>query len=107
MRISPYPLSTYQAVHLPQPATTSAPDSPALSRGGETTFGARLTHAVQEVDALQHAAEAQIQRLAAGEAESLQGVVIAVERADLALELTIQVTQRAVEAYQEISRMQV
>ena len=48
-----------------------------------------------------------MERVATGDAEDLHEAIIAVEKADIALRLTAQVTQRAVEAYKEISRMQV
>jgi len=67
----------------------------------------RLADAVADVNGLQQEANLQAENLATGDAESLQDVVVAVEKADLALQLTVQVTQKAVQAYQEVSRLQV
>ena len=45
--------------------------------------------------------------LAAGQVEDISQVVIAAEKADIAVQLTLAVRNKAVEAYQEIMRMQV
>jgi flagellar hook-basal body complex protein FliE len=59
------------------------------------------------VNQTQVEANTQAQQLATGEADNIQDVVLSMEKADLALQLTVQVAQRAIEAYREISRMQV
>lgn len=56
---------------------------------------------------MQAAADQAVWRLAAGQADNLHEVMIAVERASIALELTIAIRNKLVEAYQEIMRMQV
>ena len=45
--------------------------------------------------------------LAAGRIEDVSQVVIAAQKADIALQLTLQMRNRAMSAYQEIMRMQV
>lgn len=70
-------------------------------------FLSRLTQAVREVNDLQGEASLQATQLATGQARDLNEVVVAVEKADLALQLTVQITQKAVQAYQEISRLPV
>ncbi len=88
-----------------RPSTSSVqPGAPAAA---PAPFTDRLQAAVQQVNALQHTAGAQAELLATGRATDLQQAVVAIEKADLALELTVQVTQKAVQAYQEISRLQV
>ena len=71
------------------------------------SFSELLQGALERVNAGQQQADLAIERVATGDAEDLHEAIIAVEQADLALRLTAQVTQRAVEAYKEISRMQV
>ena len=88
------------------------PSTPGVQPGGApppaaAPFTDRLQAAVSEVNALQQTANSQAELMATGQAQDLQGAVAAIERADLALELTVQVTQKAVQAYQEISRLQV
>jgi len=46
-------------------------------------------------------------KLAAGQVEDISEVVIAGEKASIAVQLTMQVRNKMVEAYQEIMRMQV
>lgn len=52
------------------------------------------------------AADSQLRRLAAGEDVPLHDVMISMERARLDLMLVVEVRNRLVEAYQELSRMQ-
>ena len=70
-------------------------------------FGEMLAKQLGALDELQHAASAQAQALATGRAEDVAQVVMEVERATLALQLASQFRNRAVEAYQEVFRMQV
>lgn len=73
----------------------------------EKTFGAYLKDALSNVNALQKESERQNTLLAAGKVEDVSQVVVAGAKADLALQLTLQIRNRAVSAYQEIMRMQV
>ena len=70
-------------------------------------FGEYLTDALKETNALENNAAALNAALAAGEIDDVSQVVIASQKADIALNLTLQVRNRAVSAYQEIMRMQV
>lgn len=62
---------------------------------------------LDKVNGLQGTAEDYARRLAAGEEIDMHKVMIAGEQASMALSMTIQMRNRAVEAYQEILRMQV
>jgi len=77
------------------------------SAGSGRSFGAELVNQVERLDALQHEASTQAQALATGKAEDVTSVVLAVERASLALQLAVQVRNKAVEAYQDVFRMQI
>ncbi|MGS0764255.1 flagellar hook-basal body complex protein FliE [Syntrophomonas curvata] len=72
----------------------------------KTNFISYLNDALQEVDNLQKEAAASAQKLALGEEGYLHNTMIAYEKANLALQLTIEVRNKIVEAYQEIMRMQ-
>ncbi|MFO8079807.1 MAG: flagellar hook-basal body complex protein FliE [Armatimonadota bacterium] len=74
--------------------------------GDGVSFTDVLREALARVNETQHHADTAVQRVATGEADDLHEAIIALEKADLTLRLTAQVTQRAVSAYQEISRMQ-
>lgn len=75
------------------------------TESGESFFS-YLKDALQEVDDLQKEAAVSGQRVALGDEEYLHNTVIAYEKANLALQLTIQVRDKIVEAYQEIMRIQ-
>ena len=70
------------------------------------SFSDMLSAAIRDVNGLQKAAEAKNVDLAAGRVEDLSEVMIAAQKAALALQLTVQVRNKVVEAYQEIIRMQ-
>ena len=60
-----------------------------------------------QVDQLQGQADRSASQLVLGDPRSLHAVMIASEEASLALSTVLQVRSRALEAYQEIMRMQV
>lgn len=63
--------------------------------------------ALRYVNDLQLEADKLDRQLAAGTVENIHEVTIAAEKAALALELTVQIRNRLVEAYQEFMRMTV
>jgi flagellar hook-basal body complex protein FliE len=70
-------------------------------------FKEMLYDAIDNVSDLQRNADELMTKLATGEAEDLHQVMIAVEKVNLALQLTLQIRNKMLEAYQEIMRMQV
>jgi flagellar hook-basal body complex protein FliE len=76
---------------------------------GETTngFGDMLADKLGGLQATQEEAAAQSQALAAGTAEDASQVVMAVERAQLSMQLAAQLRDRGTDAFQEIFRTQV
>lgn len=70
-------------------------------------FKEMLYDAIDNVSDLQKNADELMTKLATGEAEDLHQVMIAVEEVNLALQLTLQIRNKMLEAYQEIMRMQV
>ena len=71
------------------------------------SFGSLLQDAVAQLDALQRTADANVTRLATGQPVDLHEVMISMEQSNLGFQLAMQVRNRLIEAYQEISRMQV
>ncbi|MGI6537606.1 MAG: flagellar hook-basal body complex protein FliE [Caldicoprobacterales bacterium] len=69
-------------------------------------FGDLLKQELNKVNELQLRAEEANMQLITGEAESIHSVMLAAEEARLALELTVQIRNKLVEAYQEINRIQ-
>lgn len=70
-------------------------------------FAEALSSTLAEVNQAQLAADDAAQQVAAGETKNLHDAMIKLEEADLSLRLMVQVRNKAVEAYQEIMRMQV
>jgi flagellar hook-basal body complex protein FliE len=105
MRIEPR-VNVFERVPAGPPPTPPAPVELARE-GSRSPFLSRLSEAIRDVNQTQVDAGVQAQRLATGEADNIQDVVLGLEKADLALQLTVQVAQRAIDAYREISRMQV
>jgi len=79
------------------------PAGDARSSGG---FAEVFNSAVKSVDSLSRDASSSVQRFLTGEGEELHTTVLATERAELALDMLMQVRNKVVSAYQEIMRMQ-
>ena len=94
LRIGP----TGQAAPVRGAATTPTPR-------GDAGFGEALTRALGDVNALQQAADASVQDLSLGRTRDVAGTLIAVEKANLGFQLTLQIRNRLLEAYQEVMRM--
>ena len=106
MRISPVNI----ADSVPKLAKAgSAPDNSGSAEFGPagTGFQNAVKNAVAEVNNLQHQADDLAVKLATGDVEDVHKAMIAMNKAKLALDFTIQVRNKVVEAYQEIMRMQV
>lgn len=80
--------------------TKSEPDQPAVS------FEKVLGSALNEVNDLQLKSEDLNAKLASGQLDYLHQATAMSEKATLALQLTVQVRNKIVEAYQEIMRTQ-
>jgi flagellar hook-basal body complex protein FliE len=75
--------------------------------GSSESFQKLLGSAVDTLNKLQLEADVSAAKLAAGEAVELHEVLIATEKASIAVQLAVQVKNKVVEAYQEVMRMQV
>jgi flagellar hook-basal body complex protein FliE len=71
------------------------------------SFKDMVKHAAAEVNRLQSEADTAAVATATGDLEDVHRATIAMQKAKLALDLTIQVRNKVIEAYQEIMRMQV
>lgn len=96
----------------PLPAIGSLPSiggSQPASAPGKTGngFGGMLSGALDNLNNLQQQATTASQQVATGQATNISTVAMDVERASLALQLATQVRNKAVDAYNELMRMQV
>jgi flagellar hook-basal body complex protein FliE len=76
---------------------------PADEQGG---FSGVLSNALHQVNQLSGGAEQQIGNLLKGGNADMSTVMIAVEKADVAFQLMMQVRNKIVSAYQDIEKMQ-
>jgi flagellar hook-basal body complex protein FliE len=86
--------------------TPPAPGDATAAPGG-ASFGDMLTQQLVNLNDLQLNAQDQSTALATGQATDVSSVVTSVEQAALAMQLAVQVRNKAVDAYQEIMRMQI
>lgn len=70
-------------------------------------FSAMFRNSVQEVQASQSQAQNSIDGFLSGEPEDLHKVALAAQKAELSLEMFLQMRNKVVQAYQEVMRMQV
>jgi flagellar hook-basal body complex protein FliE len=80
--------------------------SPLEPANAEGSFSGVLTNALQQVNQLNSGAEQQIGSLLSGGNTDVSTVMIAVEKADVAFQLMMQVRNKIVSAYQDIEKMQ-
>jgi flagellar hook-basal body complex protein FliE len=69
-------------------------------------FSSVLKSAIDQVENLHVDAQNEVKQLVEGGREDVHNVVIAMEKADVAFQLMMQVRNKIVNAYQEVSRMQ-
>lgn len=83
--------------------------SPKVGAGAapEKGFGEFLTESLQKVNDLQKDADAATVQIAEGGEAGIQEAMVAIEKADVAFKLMMEVRQKILDAYQEITRMQV
>ena len=83
-------------------------EAPAAGRAGSgSSFGSMLGNSLSSLAATQNEAAQRVQALASGQATDPTAVVMAVERAQLAMQLASQIRTKAVEAAQDIFHTQV
>jgi len=73
--------------------------------GGGSAFVQTLEEAMQKVEALQAEAEKHVEGMVSGQGADVHSAMIAVEKADLSFQLMMQVRNKIVDAYQQISQM--
>jgi len=85
------------------------PTVPTPATGTETEtggFSATLKQAVNKVSELSDTSDQQVSELMQGDRQDIHNVMIAVEKADVAFQLMMQVRNKIVNAYEEVSKMQ-
>ncbi|MBI3448227.1 MAG: flagellar hook-basal body complex protein FliE [Acidobacteria bacterium] len=70
-------------------------------------FGDLLKEAVAEIEKVQSQSDQSVRRFAAGEDVDLHTVMLDVQKAELSFRLMLEVRNKLIEAYHEVTRMQV
>lgn len=98
-------LSAIQGIHTPSVTGTGSKmqQTPAEAADG---FARMLNDALDKVNQQQLESEIMTEKLATGEVQDVHQVMIAGQKAQLSLMLTIEVRNKMIEAYQEVMRMQ-
>jgi flagellar hook-basal body complex protein FliE len=97
----PLPISPVQIPQAPEPVR------PTPKSGSGHEFQSMLNGAIEQVErSSKHAADS-IQQFLSGESDELHNTVLATQKAEMQLELFLQVRNKVVSAYQEIMKMQV
>lgn len=77
------------------------------SKSTTGAFAAALAQGIQRADMEVKQADHSVERMVESRGANLHEAMIALDRADIATRLTAKIGQKLVQAYQEVSRMQV
>ena len=86
--------------------TIESPKTNSTSESSKS-FAETLNDAIGSVNALHKAADVKAQELATGKTDNVADVMIAAEKADIAMRVMVQVRNKIIDAYQEVMKMQV
>lgn len=89
--------------HIERPSSNISPEA----TKNESSFEKSLQDAMTKVNDLQLKADKAAQDLATGRSDNIADVMIAAEKADIALRLMMQMRNKMIEGYQEVMKMQV
>jgi flagellar hook-basal body complex protein FliE len=71
------------------------------------SFGDMIRDAINSVDRASKTADKQVEDVVSGKSENIHEVMISLQKAQLSFQLMLEVRNKAIEAYQELSRMQI
>lgn len=91
----------------PLPADLRSPNPAGGNGNGKSAGGflGNLKDAIQQVQQMQTSAHGQVEGVLNGSGGDLNNAMIAVEKADLAFQFMMQVRNKIVQAYQDVSQM--
>ncbi len=76
-------------------------------KSGSGTFEQLLAQGLEKVNQLQKESDSSNILLASGQIDSIHRVMIDAEKANIALQFTVQIRNKIIDAYNEIMRMQI
>ena len=92
-------VSVQPLIYEPRPLAKTATEP-------QAGFTEVLRHAIDQVDELQASSDQQVGSMLAVDRSDVHNVMIAIEKADVAFQLMVQVRNKIVNAYQQVSQMQ-
>ncbi len=92
---------------VPLPPTPPAPPGSAQAPGASASFKDLLLESIQDVNSMQQEAQQAVEALMTGEPVSPAEVLTAVQKADLAFRMMLQIRNKIVQAYNEVKNIQV
>ena len=101
-----FPISPISGSSISGIVPAGAGTAPSSSKNG-SSFASALEGAIQSMEQPGQQAGNTIQNFLGGDGEELHNVALAVQRANLAFDLGLQVRNKIVSAYQEIMKMQI
>lgn len=96
-----------RSINVENPTIPKRGESVQASKRESLKFSEVLHNALQKVNSLQIESDEYRNLLITGEVDNLHDVTIAQEKANIALQLTLSIRNKVVEAYREIMRMQI
>jgi flagellar hook-basal body complex protein FliE len=87
------------------PTPGPSPVAPAPAASGEGSFTSMITNMIDETQAAQGKADSAVQGLISGQTQDIHQVMLAMEQARLSMLMMVEMRNKVVEAYQELSRM--
>jgi flagellar hook-basal body complex protein FliE len=99
-------MTTIPGISSQAPLALSQPDLSASSQA-EKSFSDILSSTLDQVTKAQNAGDTAIEKLNTGEAKNMHEVMIAVEEADISLRMLVQFRNKALQAYDDIMKMQI
>ncbi|HME11452.1 MAG TPA: flagellar hook-basal body complex protein FliE [Candidatus Acidoferrum sp.] len=84
------------------PGSSAAPSSPGA---GANDFMSTLQNAMEQVGDLQSEADSKVAQLLTGNGQDVHSTMIAVQKANLAFEMMVQVRNKILAAYQQVSNL--
>ncbi|MCH8557577.1 MAG: flagellar hook-basal body complex protein FliE [Balneolia bacterium] len=73
----------------------------------ETSFSDMLTRAIGSVDGAMKTSEQNVENFIAGKTDNVHDVMLSLQKAQTSFQLMVEIRNKAIETYQEISRMQI
>jgi flagellar hook-basal body complex protein FliE len=100
------PITNITTSPLMQPGRIAGPGAPGQVEGGQS-FKDFLVQSIQDVNSMQAAADKAVEKLATGGDVNPAEVLTAVQKADIAFQMMVQVRNKLVDAFTEIKNLQI